>query len=129
MKGYGIMEFSLIGIPMDGIKPEDIDASKHLFGAFGHSETEVSAGWIVRYCQERGKGWDDFSYEDIEAYYRQKGLHDGFTFNRLVRMGYIHHSCLEKGRYRPDTLFQIDFRFVAKCYVAGKGQRFGDRDD
>jgi len=65
------------------IKPKDIDASEHLFGAFGNNETEVSAGWIVRFAQKRNAGWTPFTYEEINGFYSEK-LNDGFTFNQLV---------------------------------------------
>jgi hypothetical protein len=65
------------------ITPEHIDASQHLYGAFDHLETEISAGWIVRFMQARGKGWMPFTREEIEAFYSKKFSHS-FRFNRLV---------------------------------------------
>jgi hypothetical protein len=120
--------FERIPVPVRGIEPMDIDSSKHFFGAFGNIEAAVSARYIVQFCQDRHKGWGNFTYADIDAYYRDKGRKDGFTFNRLIGMGYIHDNS-ENERYKPETIFQIDFRFVAKCYVAGLGQRFGDQYD
>jgi hypothetical protein len=46
-------------------------------------ETEVSAGWVVRFLQERGLGWAPFTYEEINAFYGRK-FKGGFGFNRLV---------------------------------------------
>ncbi|TSC82786.1 MAG: hypothetical protein G01um101420_144 [Parcubacteria group bacterium Gr01-1014_20] len=66
------------------IQPEDIDASSHLWDAFENMETEVSAGWVIKFLQERGKGWAEFSAEEIEAFYARKHK-DGFRFNRLVK--------------------------------------------
>lgn len=65
------------------IRPEDINASRHFFGAFDQAETEISAGWIVRFIQVRGTGWEPFTYEDINAFYAKK-YSNGFRFNRLV---------------------------------------------
>ncbi len=65
------------------IQPDDINAAKHFFCAFGNSETEISAGWIVRFLQKRKQGWAPFTYEEIEAFYSRKRK-DGFTFNRLI---------------------------------------------
>ena len=65
------------------VQPENIDASKHFFDAFDNAETEVSAGWIIRYLQEREEGWAPFTYEEIDAFYARKYQH-GFRFNRLV---------------------------------------------
>lgn len=65
------------------IQPEDIDGSRHFFGAFGNRETEISAGWIIRFLQERNQSWKPFKYEDINTFY-SKQYTDGFWFNRLV---------------------------------------------
>jgi|GEM_PF-1103025 len=70
------------------IKPSDINIDhrkgfRHLYGAFDNSETEVSAYWIVRLCQQLGT-WGPFTKAQIEEVYRKAGLKDGFTFNRLV---------------------------------------------
>jgi len=68
------------------IKPSMIDTSDHFWDAFGHSETEVSARWIVRFVQQRGgDDWRPFTYAEIDGFYRKKGRHDGFAFNRLLR--------------------------------------------
>lgn len=76
----------VVDVPDFSIKPGDIDASKHLFDAYGNTETEISAGWIIRMCQQKGS-WDPFTLEDIESFYKACGLKDGFTFNRLVNPG------------------------------------------
>lgn len=55
----------------------------HLWNAFDHYETEVSAAYIVRLCYERG-GWYPFSREDIERVYQAAGHKDRFTFNALI---------------------------------------------
>lgn len=65
------------------VQPRDINASKHLWDAFGNNETEISAGWIVRFLHERNHGWEPFTYEEINAFYSRK-FTDGFSFNRLV---------------------------------------------
>lgn len=64
------------------IKPADIDATWHLYEAFGHMETEKSAMCVVRLCQEKG-GWFPFTLEEIEAVYQRAGC-KGYYFNRLV---------------------------------------------
>ncbi len=85
--------------PGDGdypIRPSMIDASGHLWEAFGHSETEASAGWIVRFCQDRGgDDWRPFSREEIDGYCRGRGG-GGFAFNRLLA---------ENLRSRPFVMF------------------------
>lgn len=63
------------------IDPSDINTSRHFFGAFGNHETEVSANWIVRFCQQRDNTWSPFTYAEIEKFYK----FTGFTFNRLIK--------------------------------------------
>lgn len=66
------------------IQPDQIDASQHLFNAFDHRETEVSAGWIILFLQQRGQSWKPFAYEELNAFYRQTHHEHDFTFNRLI---------------------------------------------
>ena len=68
------------------IKPSDIDTSTHLSDAYGNYETEISAWWIIRMCQEK-HSWAPFSRSEIEEFYQKGGMKDGFTFNQLVRPG------------------------------------------
>ena len=58
------------------IRPSDIDASKHLFSTpWQNGETETSAGWIVRFCQERdGDDWRPYDHADLLVYYRERRL-------------------------------------------------------
>ena len=65
------------------IQPQDINESKHFFGAFDHTETEVSAGWICRFLQNRRQSWKPFDYDEINAFYTRSFTHR-FSFNRLV---------------------------------------------
>jgi len=66
------------------IQPQNIDASAHLWDSFGNTETEISAGWVIRFLQERGEGWKPFTYAEINAFYERKSKFKGFGFNRLV---------------------------------------------
>lgn len=68
------------------IKPRDIDAKKPFADAFGNTETEISAGYIVRMCQEKNS-WAPFTDKEIEEFYQRSGHKDGFTFNWLVDQG------------------------------------------
>lgn len=90
------------------IHPADIDASQHLWNCFDHAETEVSAGWIVRFCQERGSGWEPFAVADLEAFYARKHA-DGFTFNKLPHRGWV---------WLRDGLCILSDEFVTRCFVA-----------
>jgi hypothetical protein len=73
----------LLGTENFPIQPHQIDASEHLFDSFDHNETEASAGWIVRFMQERGQGWAPFTFEEINAFYSRRHT-NRFTFNRLI---------------------------------------------
>lgn len=79
-----------------GIRPNDIDTSRHFWECFNKSETEVSARYIAQFMQERqDKGyvdWAPFTYADINDFYSRKGAGDGFTFNGLLRTS---HSNLD----------------------------------
>lgn len=92
-----------------GILPRDIDATQHFWAAFRHVETEISAGWLVRFAQERGTGWEPFTREDIEAFYGRKH-NDGFTFNRLISGGWIVQDTEDRYHFTDD--------FVRRCHDA-----------
>ncbi len=91
------------------IQPDHIDASRHLFNALDHYETEVSAGYVIRMCQERGEGWAPFTGEQIEAYYQRAGHKDGFWFNRLVSHGWL---------TKDGDTYQVTHKFVTRCFNA-----------
>lgn len=112
------------------VQPQHINAEKHLWDAFDHSETETSAGWIVRFLQERGEGWGPFTYEDINNFYARKWK-DGFTFNRLVEAEMVPPNLARAfaGHYDPlvpigggwiikgdDEKYYITVDFVTRCF-------------
>jgi hypothetical protein len=111
------------------IQPAHINASEHLFNAFDHTETEVSAGYIVRMCQEHGS-WFAFTKEEIEEFYRQNSeLQDGFTFNRLVEPG--NAFGIERGYYKAgggwvvlgeDKKYRVTVEFIINCYRSSMDQ-------
>ncbi|MCI0532777.1 hypothetical protein L0Y49_01000 [bacterium] len=83
------MENKIIsGEPDFPITPGHINArGEHLWEAFENVETEVSAVYIVRFCQERSH-WGPFTEKEIEEFYvRTSGRKGGFTFNRLIEAG------------------------------------------
>lgn len=90
----------------DVIKPSDIDTSPslHWFGAFGKMEREISARWIVRFCQSRGN-WEPFTYENVERFYNDGG-YEGFVFNGLIDPGY--------GIRQDGDLYHIENEFVRR---------------
>jgi hypothetical protein len=56
------------------IRPGDIDLSDGLADTFGKSEVETAAELLVEFHQERERGWDFFSLEEIRGFYLRKGL-------------------------------------------------------
>jgi hypothetical protein len=96
---------------VEATRPGDINAKKHFFDAFGNRESEISAGWIVEFCQGRpgDKGsWTPFKLAELEAFYARRH-NDGFTFNRLVSDGYV---------VRNGTMCVLTREFVEKCHQA-----------
>jgi len=69
------------------ITPYAINTDKHFYGAFGNSETEVSAKHIVKLAQKK-EGWYPFTLEEIEAQYNETG-HKYFCFNELLSRDFI----------------------------------------
>ena len=111
------------------IQPKHIDASKHLFGAFDHTETEVSAGWLVRFAQERDAGWTPFTLTDIGEYYA-RWIKTPFGFNRLVEPELVPPSLLRalEGHRDPrvprgggwilksEGKYHFTHEFVSRCH-------------
>lgn len=95
------------------VQPGQIDAQQHLFEAFDHSETEISAGWIIRFLQERGKSWVSFTYDEINAFYSRRHK-DGFTFNRLVEPEMIPPSLVRAFAGHHDPLIPAGGGWIVK---------------
>ncbi len=92
------------------VEPEKINTEQHFWDAFGNVETEISARWIVRFCQERKRGWEPFSKSEIEQFYNQHGyVH--FMFNKLLSRDqrYV--------RVEGDA-YSVTPEFVDRCYQA-----------
>jgi len=84
------------------IRPSNIDASGHLFNAFDSNEREVSAGWLVRFCQERGgDDWRPYDHADLLAYY-QAGRLIGIN-KALVRSNERNKAILDRDQARIDA--------------------------
>ena len=107
------------------ITPDDIQIKGHMFDAFDHYETEISAQWLVRFAQARGEGWKPFTYDDIEAFYSKGGKLRDFGFNKLVDKGWI--TLMKAGSigfedaafvgYTKDV-YHFTEEFIARCYRA-----------
>lgn len=102
------------------IQPKDIDTGKHFFDAFGKREREVSAKWIVRFCQHRELGWTPFTYKEIDDFYRSKGMLDGFWMNGLENYGIVPDKIEGEKRHKPtfNHTYTIHHEFVSRCYKA-----------
>jgi len=84
------------------IAPDDIRLNEEhavplAGGGFAHAQTELAAERIVRYCQQRNKGWEPFTSLDVhdweckpgtKCFYRGTDWHI-FRFGRLVEKKYI----------------------------------------
>jgi len=91
------------------VSPDHINTGRHLFDSFGKQETEISANWLVRFCQERGKGWQSFAVADINEFYHANGRPEEFRFNGLDTDGFL---ALEGDRY------SFTHEFVSTCFRA-----------
>jgi hypothetical protein len=87
------------------ISPSDINTDKHFFGAFGNTETEASAKWIVLLCQKKG-GWYPFTLKEVEDLCQSVG-YKGYWFNNLLDMKFI----IEK-----KSIYYITSEFITRCY-------------
>ena len=129
------------------ICPSNIDTSKPFWNTFGHSETETSALWIVRFCQEvNGDSWKPFTLQALDGYYqdgrlaqiqagwdklqdghsynlggpRPKECHESFCFNRLDNPGWLHVIGGKNGKARITyrTLIRVTPAFILTCLKA-----------
>lgn len=95
------------------IGPGDINTGVHFFDAFGKSEREVSANYIVRFCQTRG-WWVPFTKGEIEDFYNAFG-YENFQMNGLDDDGNI---VLDgQGRYC------VTHEFVARCFLSAPADK------
>lgn len=94
------------------LQPKHINTKDRFWDAFGNSETEVSALYIVRLCQENN-GWMPFTKEEIDKFSK----HD-FHFNRLRAYNNEPHSFvqLRDGRYH------VTHEFIAICFKSSPAQ-------
>lgn len=105
----GVEGMSLIS---ESIPPSAIDTSKHLWNAFDNTETEISALWIVRLCQERGS-WIPFSVQDVEEVYHRKFPGKVFHLNRLTDGRADGPWIIKEG-----DMYTVSDDFIYRCYKA-----------
>lgn len=53
------------------VRPEHLDATQLPSCSFNKIEAEVTAMWVVRFCQARGRGWESFTDPEIEGFYNK----------------------------------------------------------
>lgn len=103
------------------IRPSAIKIQGHLWDAFDHSETEISASYVVRFCQEQGS-WAPFTLEALTSFY--EGLRkkkESFHWNRLIEPGYSFSAM--RGRYlagggwvvEREGKFHVTADFIERC--------------
>lgn len=104
------------------IQPRHINTGNHFFEAFGHMETEISARWIVRFCQPRGN-WSPFTFGDLEAFYREGGYR-GFWLNRLGNPEYLTITGPrdERGCITDATVIAVTDAFIQRCFKASPAE-------
>src|SRR3989344_8321313 len=92
------------------IRPEHINALCCCWYELSYDETEISARWIVRFCQKQ-KSWKSLTKAGIEKFYRQNSEYQNFSFNQLVSRNNNHAAIrLIDGRYF------ITHEFIASCF-------------
>lgn len=72
------------------VQPSNIKVDDHFWNTFGHSETEVSARWLILFMRARNSvgedlGWQPFPLKDLVSFYQllRKQPQESFLFNRL----------------------------------------------
>ena len=92
----------------DLIKPEHIDTGEHFWNAFGKCEKEITARWVVRFCQQRGD-WGPFHETELTKFY-----HEG-----MEREESFHWNGLgDNGIEFADGMVFIQHEFVTACFKA-----------
>lgn len=104
----------------DLVQPEHIKTDGHFWDTFGHSETEVSACWLVMFLQARnaagdGKSWEPFSRAHLERFYQfmLKKPQETFLFNRLWNQYHRRDARGEHIEVKGDTI-TIKDSFVSR---------------
>lgn len=94
------------------IKPSGINAG-YRFDAFGDFDTDISAGWIVRFSQQNDN-WNPFTFDAINSFYLSRvQVHargreiKPFSFNKLLEKEVI---------VEVDGLYYVTDAFICACY-------------
>ncbi len=90
------------------IEPLDINTNNHFWDAFGNYEKEISANWIVKFCQHKGD-FAPFTYERLNEWAKENGHEGNITLNGLDTLN---------GVEQEDKLIILMPRFIAACWGA-----------
>ncbi len=90
------------------IKPSDIKTTEHFWDAFGNSETEISARYLVRMAQANGS-WRDFTKSEIDEFSKHK-----FSFNKLT----YDPSMSPPIKENEDGTYSFTHKFIAQCFLS-----------
>ena len=88
------------------IKPDDIDISKYLRGAFNKLGVEVLASAIVLFCQTNGY-WRSFDIEALKLYCEDTGANTAFL--KILRE--LEYIVVDKW-----NKYCVTIKFVKRCY-------------
>ena len=91
------------------IQPSDINTDQHFFDAFGNTETEISARFLVRMAQQHGC-WFDFTKAEIDEF-----SGEDFWFNRLTSRQHYHNPPIKQNE---DGTYSFTHLFIAKCFLS-----------
>lgn len=90
------------------IKPLDIDTSRGIIRGFGHDKGgNEQACILVKFAQQRGKGWEDFTRKEIDEFFGGYFRFYSLTSQVGNRRPYI----LDK-----DGKYSFTHFFVANCF-------------
>ena len=67
------------------LQPKDIHCSEtDAVGAFGKFEVERSAGRLILFLQDRGRGWEGFTISELFEFYKKMNWDPRFMFFGLI---------------------------------------------
>jgi hypothetical protein len=118
------------------IKPSDINTSGPLWGAFGNSETETSARYILNLMQASGD-WREFTYKELSDIHDKAGNGPSYHFNHLIGEFKVVRStdsyldsldvivCTKKvdeSAYgdNDDDTYRVTDEFVTRCFLSAR---------
>ncbi|MEY4723648.1 MAG: hypothetical protein RLZZ324_1161 [Candidatus Parcubacteria bacterium] len=128
-------QFSIVPVAQTFVVTPEMIQPGQFWSAFGNTETEVSALWIVRYMQRQGKGWMPFTYAALDAFYREtraasltaQGRQTAaeqlghYTFNELIDTRHERGGTMTQQGYviaSGDGTLRVTREFVMRCYLS-----------